>query len=622
MIKQIALEIDAKEGAFKEVEITGEKIIGPVDYGFEMNKKGDYFCFGAGLFAGSALPGTNRLIFCGMSPLWENFYISTMGGAATVFFNLGINYIAIKNARKDYSILRLRRKQGKMEVSFEKVDVEKIWAGYNDKTGFYALQDYIFEKWGKDYDKCRILATGPAALKTNMGAIGSAPVQRGEVTYVDCWAGRGGLGSKLLQDHRIVGMIYGGDYEKPKSSTPDIDFNKHFEEEFGKNMIQQTMEATTKYRYDPKFETGGTFGVNFARLKDLLLSFNYSSIYLTNEERLQIHDKFIAAHYLKQFNEETIVSKQFKTCGDKCGAVCKKMRGKYKKDYEPYQTMGPNSGIFDQRAAEKLNHYADSMGFDAIQIGGNISWIMELLAKKVIKKEDLGLTKEPKFDYKNFDVVQDSMHNAELGIEILDMMVSDEYGPLFKDGIRESARQLDKKFQKNTKDYAVYNALGEKGCMVPNQYWVPGMFSPMPIMGKYFSYYDFDFMEPVALGKKNAERMIKELYVDNTGMCRFHRGWGEKLIEKFVNEIYNVNIDYNEHHRRLAAEINENNPSVFWETERVIDLMKTYVMKAQKDCAKNDKLDQMAEDFKKDKVKAAKEYWDGIKEGVEEGLKA
>ena len=141
-------------------------------------------------------------------------------------------------------------------------------------------------------------------------------------------------------------------------------------------------------------------------------------------------------------------------------------------------------------------------------------------------------------------------------------------------------------------------------------------------MGKYFSYYDFDFMEPVALGKKNAERMIKELYVDNTGMCRFHRGWGEKLIEKFVNEIYNVNIDYNEHHRRLAAEINENNPSVFWETERVIDLMKTYVLKAQKDCAKNDKLDQMAEDFKKDKVKAAEEYWNGIKEGVEEGLKA
>jgi glyceraldehyde-3-phosphate dehydrogenase (ferredoxin) len=621
MIKQIALEIDAKNQSFKEVKINDEKIIGPVDYGFEMNKKGNYFCFGAGLFANTSLPGTSRLIFCGMSPLWDNFYISTMGGAALIFHKLGVNYVAIENACDDYSIVKLRRNEGKIEVSFEKIDAEKIWEDYKGKSGFYALQDYIYDKCSGDFKECRILATGPASLKTNMGAIASAPVLKGEVTSVDCWAGRGGLGSKLVQEHRIVGIVYGGDYVRDKSEANTVDFNKHFEEEFGKKMITQTMEATTKYRYDPKFGTGGTFGVNFARLKDLLLTFNYSSIYMTDDERIEIHNKFIEGHYLKQFNEETIETKSFKTCGDRCGAVCKKMRGKYKKDYEPYQTMGPNSGIFDQRAAEKLNHYADSLGFDGIQIGGTISWIMESISKGEIKKEDLGLTREPKFDYKNFDVVQDSMHNADLGVEILDMMMSDENGSLFSDGMRSAAKKLDKKFGKNTMQYAVYNALGENGCMVPNQYWVPGMFSPMPIMGKYFSNYDFDFVEPFDLGKKNAERMIKELYMDNTGMCRFHRGWGEKLIEKFVNETYDVNVDYFEHHKRLAVGINKNNPSVFWETERVIDIMNEYLLKAQKDCAKNKKLDQITEDFKKDKVKAAKEYWSEIKEGVEEGLK-
>ena len=29
--------------------------------------------------------------------------------------------------------------------------------------------------------------------------------------------------------------------------------------------------------------------------------------------------------------------------------------------------------------------------------------------------------------------------------------------------------------------------------MVPNQYWVPGMLSPMPMMGKYFVYYGVEF---------------------------------------------------------------------------------------------------------------------------------
>jgi hypothetical protein len=30
------------------------------------------------------------------------------------------------------------------------------------------------------------------------------------------------------------------------------------------------------------------------------------------------------------------------------------MNGEFKKDYEPYQTMVPLSGIFDQQTAEKL----------------------------------------------------------------------------------------------------------------------------------------------------------------------------------------------------------------------------------------------------------------------------
>lgn len=85
-----------------------------------------------------------------------------------------------------------------------------------------------------------------------------------------------------------------------------------------------------------------------------ILAFNYRTIYWREDERKAFHQKFIRDHYLKQFNEETIQKKQQKTCGEPCAAVCKKMNGIYKKDYEPYQALGPLCGIFDQRAAEML----------------------------------------------------------------------------------------------------------------------------------------------------------------------------------------------------------------------------------------------------------------------------
>ena len=53
-----------------------------------------------------------------------------------------------------------------------------------------------------------------------------------------------------------------------------------------------------------------------------------------------------------------------------------------------------------------------------------------------------------------------------------------------------------------------YYANGESGYMAPNQYWVPGMFSPMPLMGKYFVAYGGEFLPPYELGLKNVERMI------------------------------------------------------------------------------------------------------------------
>ncbi len=59
--------------------------------------------------------------------------------------------------------------------------------------------------------------------------------------------------------------------------------------------------------------------------------------------------------------------------------------------------MGPLCGIFDQRAAERLNHHADMYGFDAISAGGVLSWLMECLDQGLLEPEELGVRGKPAF---------------------------------------------------------------------------------------------------------------------------------------------------------------------------------------------------------------------------------
>jgi len=320
----------------------------------------------------------------------------------------------------------------------------------------------------------RVLGVGRAAGEIDIGAVGAAPIQQGQVTFVATWTGRGGLGSRMFQEHGIVAIIYGG-------TVVDEDFrdrkvaDEWFESKYHKRLAAKDLDATVKYRYDPKFDTGGTFGVNYSTVGGRLLAFNYRTIYWSEEERLALHKDFIVDHYLKQFNEETIATKSQRTCGEPCGAVCKKMRGEFKKDYEPYQTLGPMCGIFDQRAAEALNHHADTCGFDAISLGGVLSWLMECMATDVIAPEELGISEKPVFSPKGFSIEADSMHNARIGIALIDSIVGRTGILDMSEGARKLARRMARERGRKVLNPFVYSAFARKGWQGPDQYWTPGV---------------------------------------------------------------------------------------------------------------------------------------------------
>lgn len=645
IIEQTALRLDASSGAWRIEQICDPAILGPVDYGLARYVENrDSLTFGGGLLAGSRIPGARRLVFAAYSPAWQGFYTSSLGGGAYVFHRTGLDYVCIEGQCPTDSLLILNRKNGQLSATLEPLTPDEIWSGYQGQIGFYALQRFVFDKYKHLFedDWLRVLAVGPGARHTDIGCIGSAQVRRGELTWVDDWAGRGGLGSRLLQYHRIAAIIYGGDWDDPDLQD-SRELDGYFREKFGLPMIKADLALAEKYRYVPEFETGGTFGVNMELVDDNLLAFNCASIYLTDHQRRELHERLIRQHYLAQFNREIIQAKGNAHCGEPCGVACKKMYRHFKKDYEPYQALGPQCGVFDQRAAEQLNHYVDAMGVDAIEMGGLVAWIMELLDAGLVPPQDLGLPAAgprglqaqtpglegaPRFicDPDYFDVVADSQHNAELAQAIVEMIIYQPQGEPFRQGIRAAAHALNTQYPiPNTTPHiaaprhrAVYLAHGQRGHMVPNQYWTPGMLSPMPIMGKYFEYYGVDFTPPRALGRKNIQRMVKELYSENGGVCRFHRKWSEKILPDIINRHYHTSIDYETHHRRLAARIFElqEADAVFWESARVVDLLAGFLEKWERFGLVNDELEEWVERFRADRWAAARAWWDEMRAGA------
>jgi len=613
--------IDASSGFYHMDHYPIGIFFGPVDLGIHLAHKHNSLNIGVGLLAGSIFPGSNRLIVNGISPCWHGFFISSMGGAGLIFENLGINMLSIVGKSSRPSLLYLNRIHGEeIEIELIPVRPREIWS--SGRKGVYAVMEYALDKFANRYENDpRVLSVGPASYYTDFGAIASVTVHKGELTHVDTWAGRGGFGTKMLMEHGIIGIIYGGTYIDEDFCDRTV-ADSWFQDKYKQKLASKDFEATTKYRFDPKFDTGGTFGVNYTTLEERIIAFNYRTIFMPKEERLAIHKNLIVDHYLKQFNEETIKAKQQKTCGEPCAAVCKKMRGEFKKDYEPYQAMGPLCGVFDQRAAELLVHHADTLGFDAISVGGIISWLMECLAEGDLKPEEIGIDGIPVFTAENFRVVEDSLHNGQIGMQILNQIITDNGKINLNEGARKFARHLAREKGKNVLDKFVYVGFARHGWIVPNQYWSPGVLSPMAIMGKYYMNYSKDFIEPRELGREDAKRMIMELMMDNMGICRFHRAWAEDIMPEIIEQLFGIKEEFLASLKLTASRINSRNASTFWESERNIDFIHSFLLKKQNEDGVDDpSLRDWLKRFSDDKYKAALDFWYDIHKGIHESLR-
>jgi glyceraldehyde-3-phosphate dehydrogenase (ferredoxin) len=144
----------------------------------------------------------------------------------------------------------------------------------------------------------------------------------------------------------------------------------------------------------------------------------------------------------------------------------------------------------------------------------------------------------------------------------------------------------------------------------------------MPIMGKYYMYYGSDFVPPRALGRLNASRFQEELILDNAGMCRFHRQWAEEMVPEVFGSLFGAKQDFLDKILATASRINSRNSSVFWESERNIDLVATF-FRRRRDVEGDTRKDlaDWIDRFEENKTEAALDFWYEVHKGTHEALR-
>ncbi|NPA76978.1 MAG: hypothetical protein GXN93_04475 [Candidatus Diapherotrites archaeon] len=510
--------------------------------------------FSAGPFAHPDIQGANRGVVSFRSPMTGGFFVSSAGGLGRYIALTGDRDVTIVGrAAAPAVVVVIGDSSGTTMQIFELSDAEDLI-----NEGVFALSDFLGEELRDVYNGApyRAVVAGPAARYSDFGVLASVdPVMKS----VDFF-GRGGAGSVMVRAHNVYAVVFGGD----AVPTLDLDrFRKVAADVLGEDYLNEVPAATEKYRFSQKDGIGGTM-LNWAHLKGLLPSYNWHNIYMSDSERERLWEELISPAVEKMragFSSKNIVSR---TCGEKCAAACKKYLGDKKVDYEPITALGSQLGIFDLEKAVALAHLADRLGFDAIQLGDTIAWALELRDRGVLKIEGL-----PDTSLKPFSTDPDAQFQAVA--QLITAMAAGK-ADFLAHGIRSAAAKIGN----GAEDLAVFVPFAGGGELVPPQYIVPGFFVPLPLHGKFMTYYGSDWLDPKALGAKVWERFVAELLTENAGFCRFHRKWAENVIPAAYEAMYGVlapleaerlAVQIKQYQRRAEA---ESQPPV---SQRVRDLL-------------------------------------------------
>ena len=582
-----------------------EGFLGPVDLGIylhlnvyesykhEVFDENNIVVMGKGFFANEAIFGSHRLVFVFRSPLSKSLHVSALGGGAYRFVKTGLDGIIFEGKAEKPTIVLVEGLRDEVKIYLDHVNKEdlfKVYEGYDGKRGVRGLAKYLINKYSsflKQYEG-RIILVGPASYTTRMGGIYSPSIDYVTMdTRVEDWAARGGGGSVLAKAHNVLAVVYGGSKVLDDLRGRFEFINSLVTTRLRKPFVRNVIEGTSKYSYDLEIKTGGTFGSNIMIYREKIPSHNWNSVLVSKEVRELIY-KILVEKYLKPFNERIISTGIWRTCDEPCPVRCKKTIDSKHIDYEPLNAVGPMIGVIDFDEALEVLDLVDELGLDAIETGNIIGWLMEALEKGLLKPEELGVSTTPLINPSEWseDCVK---RNKVVAMKLIEGLVFSSNKLLrlvAEEGLRGACKKLNELFHERVnekgvrfEDLAVYVPFGSDGYMTPNFYWSPGVFAPLPILGKYWTYYTPAFSEPEEFANISVNRALMEYLVENAGWCRFHRSWVEKVLPELYKILLGYEGDLLSHARRYYKMIREYQlragaENVFWESNKVLNILR------------------------------------------------
>lgn len=640
--------INVDNGSYTIKEYTIGEVLGPIDLGLKIHEeleswKHDVFSpnnaliLGAGPFAGSKLFGSHRLIALFRSPESKGIHFSAMGGAAYKFIGCGVHAVSIEGMSSKPTIITIEGStEGNVRVKLDYIELEeleRIYRGYEGYIGAFAFVRYLLDRYLEVIRSinARPIVVGPAALRTIYGAIVSIDVDPNKKLLIhgrEDYAARGGGGSVLAQAHNVVAIIAGGDWKPklPEELTNISKLNELYKKITGTDFVSTVNKSTVKYRYDQSIGAGGTFGVNYPHYRELLPLFNYNTMYTPKHIKKKLVDIMLENFWLPFVEETFIKSKSWETCGEPCPAACKKIwRGK-KVDYEPFNALGPFIGVLSIEPVAKVVDLGDQLGYDLITLGHIVAWLLEAVYKGLLKPEEVGIDDVPSLDPSalNIDLWSKNIKLAEKIILNMLEKKTDVLKLVAEKGIRAAAKELDNMFKDRVEkirtkfeDLVVYVPYGEDGYMTPTFYWSPGVVLPLVITGKYLTNYTPTFAEPEEFAKTVAIRILKELIIENAGLCRFHRGWFEKNASDFY-KLLGIDIDLDKYANELYIKmalynIRSGAKPRYVESEKVKDIFVTLALETN--------FVNWISKFNTDRENSVKEWWYRASKYIIEQLK-
>ena len=107
---QRVLLVDSETGYYKIKRYGFDRYFGPVDLGMHMAEKYRSLNLGVGIFAGSVLPGLNRLLVTGFSPCWQGTSSVPWAAQGWCVVNISPNWYDIDNRTSVVSFYLLKAK--------------------------------------------------------------------------------------------------------------------------------------------------------------------------------------------------------------------------------------------------------------------------------------------------------------------------------------------------------------------------------------------------------------------------------------------------------------------------------------------------------------------------------